>query len=138
MAQLTTRMEPALYCLGGLTDQSLAETLGFGGFDAFESFKSKHESAREVSTFKAARVAAQDCRKSHFFRAKITSRRETHRTRFDPAPHIMHAQAPKYAFLSTYPQHPSMHARPLRVRRKDDASHRLGGAALDDVDLRRF
>ena len=62
MAQLTTRMEPALYCLGGLTDQSLAETLGFGGFDAFESFKSKHESAREVSTFKAARVAAQDCR----------------------------------------------------------------------------
>ena len=48
------------------------ETLGMFGFDAFESFKSKHETAREVSTFKAARVAAQDCRKSHFFRAKIT------------------------------------------------------------------
>jgi len=49
----------------------MAETLGFGGLDAFESFKSKHETAREVSTFKAA-SRRSDCRKSHFFRAKIT------------------------------------------------------------------
>ena len=46
------------------------ETLGMFGFDAFESFKSKHETAREVGTFKNARVAAQDVGKSHFFPAK--------------------------------------------------------------------
>ena len=42
----------------------LAETWVCLGFDTFESLKSKHENAREVGTFKAARVAAQDCRKS--------------------------------------------------------------------------
>ena len=48
----------------------VAETLGMFGFDTFETLKSKHETAREVGTFKNARVAAQGCRKSHFFRAK--------------------------------------------------------------------
>ena len=42
----------------------VAETLGMFGFDTFETLKSKHETAREVGTFKNARVAAQDCRKS--------------------------------------------------------------------------
>ena len=98
----------------------VAETLGMFGFDTFETLESGRETAREVGTFKNARVAAQDCRKSHFFRTKACRK-----TRPD-------------ANLTTYPQHPSMHARALRVRRHDDASHRLGGAALDDVDLRRF
>ena len=48
----------------------VAETLGMFGFDTFETLKSKHEAAREVGTFKNARVAAQDCRKSYFFRTK--------------------------------------------------------------------
>ena len=38
----------------------VAETLGMFGFDTFETLKSKHETAREVGTFKNARVAAQD------------------------------------------------------------------------------
>ena len=38
----------------------VAETLGMFGFDTFETLKSKHETAREVGTFKNTRVAAQD------------------------------------------------------------------------------
>ena len=45
----------------------VAETLGMFGFDTFETLKSKHETAREVGTFKNARLAAQDCRKSTYF-----------------------------------------------------------------------
>ena len=51
--------------LGGLW-LSLAETWVCLVRDALESFKSKHETAREVGTFKAARDAAQDRRKSTF------------------------------------------------------------------------
>ena len=42
----------------------VAETLGMFGFDTFETLKSKHETAREVGTFKNARVAAQDVAKA--------------------------------------------------------------------------
>ena len=42
----------------------VAETLGMFGFDTFETLESGRETAREVGTFKNARVAAQDCRKS--------------------------------------------------------------------------
>ena len=101
----------------------VAENLGMFGFDTFETLKSKHETAREVGTFKNARVAAQDVVKATSSGCLCEK----------PDPPPLHL-----SFSLTYPQHPRMHARPLRVRRHDDASHRLGGAALDDVDLRRF
>ena len=41
----------------------VAENLGMFGFDTFETLNSKHETAREVGTFKNARVAAQDVEK---------------------------------------------------------------------------
>ena len=71
-------MEPALYCLPAFKEAPSASVLAMdvGGLSetwvclvaraAFESCKSKHETAREVSTFKAARVAAQDYCKSHY------------------------------------------------------------------------
>ena len=69
MLQSTTWMEPALYCLPGFNSRPfasvlamapMAETLGMFGFDTFETLESGRETAREVGTFKNARVAAQD------------------------------------------------------------------------------
>ena len=45
--------------VGGLTGLWLRPWVCLG-FDTFETLKSKHETAREVGTFKSARVAAQD------------------------------------------------------------------------------
>jgi hypothetical protein len=44
--------------------------LGYVGFDASECFKPKNETAREVGTFKAARVAAQEVVKATSFGQK--------------------------------------------------------------------
>ena len=72
--QSTTRMAPALYCLPAFKEAPSASVLaivlgghvdvGMFGFATFETLKSKHETAREVGTFKNARVAAQDVAKA--------------------------------------------------------------------------